>query len=109
MRMRSGKHAMRAMCLIVASLAANAGVAMANDLACDAEVIGARGPFFIACLQREGDVQLLRYSRYADNAAFLAAVMDSFALHAPADRRLVVKNHPLDPGLVDLAAVTRPQ
>ena len=73
----------------------------------DAEVIGARGPFFIACLQREGDVQLLRYSRYADNAAFLAAVMDSFALHAPADRRLVVKNHPLDPGLVDLAAVTR--
>ena len=36
-----------------------------------------RGPFFIACLQREGDAQLLRYSRYADNTAFLAEVMRS--------------------------------
>ena len=73
----------------------------------DAQVIAARGPFFIACLQREGDAQLLRYSRFADNAGFLAEVMDSFARHAPPDRRLVVKNHPLDPGLVNLAAVTR--
>ena len=73
----------------------------------DADVIQARGPFFIVCLQREGDAQLLRYSRFADNAAFLAEVMDSFTRHAPADRRLVVKNHPLDPGLVNLRAVTR--
>ncbi len=72
----------------------------------DADVIAARGAFFIACLQREGDAQLLRYSRFADNAGFLAAVMDSFARHAPADVRLVVKNHPLDPGLVNLTAVT---
>jgi len=64
-------------------------------------------PFFIACLQREGDAQLLRYSRYADNTAFLAAVLRSFAAHAPADCRLVVKNHPLDPGVIDLARVTR--
>ncbi|MNX63442.1 Capsule polysaccharide biosynthesis protein [compost metagenome] len=71
------------------------------------EVIKARGDFFIACLQREGDAQLLRYSRFADNAGFLAEIMDSFARHAPADRRLVVKNHPLDPGLINLAAVTR--
>lgn len=73
----------------------------------DAEAIRARGPFFIACLQREGDAQLLRYSRFADNAGFLAELMDSFARHAPKDRRLVVKNHPLDPGLINLAAVTR--
>jgi len=72
-----------------------------------ADVIAARGPYFIACLQREGDAQLLRYSRFADNAGFLAEVMDSFARHASADQRLVVKNHPLDPGLVNLAAVTR--
>lgn len=66
-----------------------------------------RGPFFIACLQREGDAQLLRYSRYADNTAFLAEVMRSFATSAPADARLVVKNHPLDPGIVDVKGVTR--
>ncbi len=72
----------------------------------DAAVIRARGPFFIACLQREGDAQLLRYSHYADNTAFLAEVLSSFARHAPEDARLVVKNHPLDPGLVDLARMT---
>ena len=74
---------------------------------CDADTISARGPFFLACLQREGDAQLLRYSHFADNIAFLAEIMTSFARHAPADCRLVVKNHPLDPGLVDLAHMTR--
>ncbi|WGM29892.1 capsular biosynthesis protein [Brevundimonas sp. NIBR11] len=72
----------------------------------DAQVIRARGPFFLAILQREGDAQLLRYSHYADNTAFLAEVLSSFAKNAPADARLVVKNHPLDPGLVDLARMT---
>jgi len=74
---------------------------------CDAAQIASRGPFFIACLQREGDAQLLRYSLYPDNTAFLAEVMTSFAAHAPAESRLLIKNHPLDPGLIDLANVTR--
>ncbi len=73
----------------------------------DTDVIARRGPFFIACLQREGDAQLLRYSRFADNTAFLAEVMNSFADHAPPEARLLVKNHPLDPGLVNLALITR--
>ncbi|MFC5345286.1 capsular biosynthesis protein [Brevundimonas staleyi] len=72
----------------------------------DAQVLRARGPFFLACLQREGDAQLLRYSHYADNTAFLAEVLTSFARNAPAEARLVIKNHPLDPGLVDLARMT---
>ena len=83
------------------------GLAFRSKKACDAETIARRGPFFLACLQREGDAQLLRYSHYADNIAFMAEVMTSFAAHAPADCRLVVKNHPLDPGLVDLAHMTR--
>jgi len=73
----------------------------------DVETIAARGDFFIACLQREGDAQLLRYSRYADNTAFLVALMSSFTRHAPAGARLLVKNHPLDPGLLYLRGVTR--
>ncbi|WOB79297.1 capsular biosynthesis protein [Brevundimonas nasdae] len=73
---------------------------------CDADVIKTKGEFFIVCLQREGDAQLLRYSRYGDNRAFLTAVIASFAAKAPATARLVVKNHPLDPGLVNLRAVT---
>jgi capsular polysaccharide export protein len=73
----------------------------------DAATIRAHGPFFLVCLQREGDAQLLRYSGFADNTAFLAEVMTSFARHADPQHRLVVKNHPLDPGLVDLENTTR--
>lgn len=82
------------------------GLALQHRDVCDAEVIGRKGPYFFACLQREGDAQLLRYSPFADNTAFLAEVMSSFAAHAPANARLIVKNHPLDPGLVDLGRVT---
>lgn len=67
----------------------------------------AKGPFYIVCLQREGDNQLVRYSPYADNTSFLAAVLDSFAAHADRGVRLVVKNHPLDPGLIDFDNVVR--
>ncbi len=82
------------------------GLTFASRADADAETLRARGPFFLACLQREGDAQLLRYSHYADNTAFLAEVLSSFARHAPAEARLVVKNHPLDPGLVDLRRMT---
>ena len=73
----------------------------------DADVIRARGPFFIACLQREGDTTLLRYSDYSTNTAFLERVVEDFARAAPPDARLVVKNHPLDPGLVNYRNVLR--
>lgn len=73
----------------------------------DADRLAARGPFFIVCLQREGDAQLLAYSGLKSNAAFLARVFDSFAAHAAPNDRLVVKNHPLDPGLIDLKRQTQ--
>lgn len=75
--------------------------------ACDADRLRAKGPFFIACLQRDGDAQLLRYSSIHDNLSFLARVLDSFAASAPATSRLVIKNHPLDPGLINLARESR--
>ena len=80
---------------------------VASPGALDVDRIVTRGPFFLVCLQREGDTQLLRHSGLPDNTAFLAEVMTSFARSAPADARLVVKNHPLDPGLLDLRRVTR--
>ena len=73
----------------------------------DADAIREKGPFFIGCLQREGDNQLLRYSKYADNTAFIVELMNSFAKYAPVRGRLVFKNHPLDPGLVDFGAVVK--
>jgi len=83
------------------------GLAFQPRIASDPKALAAKGRFFLICLQREGDAQLLRYSQYPDNTAFMAEVMSSFARHAPRDCRLVVKNHPLDPGLVDLGHITR--
>ena len=72
----------------------------------DQAVITDARPYFLVCLQRDGDSQLLRHSDLPDNAAFLEAVMYSFSRHAPAGVNLVVKNHPLDPGLIDLHMLT---
>lgn len=72
----------------------------------DGAVIADASPYFLVCLQRDGDSQLLRHSPLPDNAAFLEAVMESFSRCAPRDVGLIVKNHPLDPGLVDLGMLT---
>ena len=61
-------------------------------------------PFFLACLQREGDSQLIEHSDLKTNGAFMTQVIANFAKAAPRDHRLVFKNHPLDPGVENLAA-----
>lgn len=61
-----------------------------------------QAPFFLAVLQREGDSQLMVHSDLKTNRAMVERVVADFAAHAPAAMRLVVKNHPLDPGLVRL-------
>jgi capsular polysaccharide export protein len=57
------------------------------------------GPVFMALLQRPGDSQLTRHSSFTSTRAFIEAVVDSFARHAPAGTRLLFKTHPLDHGL----------
>jgi capsular polysaccharide export protein len=54
--------------------------------------------YFLLALQVRGDAQLRFHSDYADSEKLLREVLRSFATHAPSDTRLVVKNHPLDPG-----------
>ncbi len=63
-------------------------------------------PYFVACLQRDGDQQLVAYSKYRTNEQFLEHVIGSFARHAPHNTYLLVKNHPLDSGLANLRRVT---
>lgn len=65
-------------------------------------VIEGGNPYFLACLQREGDSQLLDHSDLKTNSAFMAHVIENFASHAPSGHRLIFKNHPLDPGVDDL-------
>jgi capsular polysaccharide export protein len=56
-------------------------------------------PLFLALLQRPGDSQLWRHSDFESTADFLDAVVTSFAKHAPPDAMLMVRPHPLDPGI----------
>lgn len=64
-------------------------------------------PFFFLPLQLGSDAQILDHSRHTDMVQVLDCVMSSFARHASTDARLVIKNHPLDTGLVDYHGITR--
>ncbi len=57
--------------------------------------------YFVLPLQLDSDSQLHVHSRFGGMAPALAEVIASFAAMAPADTLLLVKQHPLDPGLTD--------
>jgi capsular polysaccharide export protein len=63
-------------------------------------LVSGAGPIFLCALQRPGDSQLWRHSDFASAPGFAEHVVKSFAAHAPPDARLIVRPHPLDPGLV---------
>lgn len=62
-------------------------------------------PYYLLPLQLGSDAQIRHHSPYEDVADVLSSVVKSFAHHAPRNSRLVVKNHPLDPGFVDYLRV----
>ncbi len=68
-----------------------------------ARVEAAAGPLFLFPLQLETDFQVRRHGPAGGVRAALATVLASFARHAPAGARLIVKPHPLDPGLTPWA------
>jgi capsular polysaccharide export protein len=57
------------------------------------------GPLYLMAMQMENDFSIRAYSRYTDMDTPLREVAQSFAAHAPAGTHLLVKAHPLDPGL----------
>lgn len=59
--------------------------------------------YFLVPLQVHNDSQLSCHSTY-DLPGFLSAVFASFACHAPAEMRLVIKHHPMDRGYSDHTA-----
>ncbi|AYF34633.1 capsular biosynthesis protein [Halomonas sp. XH26] len=58
-------------------------------------------PYFMLPLQLNTDAQIRDHSPYANMEEVMDHVMGSFALHAPSDALLCIKNHPLDMGLVN--------
>lgn len=65
------------------------------------------GKFFLAPLQVHCDGQIRTCDNIASAASFVRRVIGSFARHAPADTRLVLKHHPLDRGYSDYSSLVR--
>ncbi|MGE4324069.1 MAG: capsule biosynthesis protein [Sphingobium sp.] len=63
-------------------------------------------PYFTLPLQLNSDYQIRIHSPFGDMRAGLRFVIKSFALHAPDGVYLLVKRHPLDPGLVGWERLT---
>ena len=62
---------------------------------------GSGAPYMLFPLQLDSDAQIRLHSKFAGIADALRLVVASFAAHAPAPMRLVVKEHPLDNGVRD--------
>lgn len=57
-------------------------------------------PYYLFPLQLDSDSQVRRYSPFSGMKEAIAWVMTSFAQYAPKNTRLVIRNHPLDNGLI---------
>ena len=60
-------------------------------------------PYFLFPLQLDADSQVRRYSPYSGMKEAIACVLSSFARSAPVDTHIIIRNHPLDNGLIDYA------
>ncbi|MCB4769816.1 capsular biosynthesis protein [Ancylobacter sp. Lp-2] len=58
-------------------------------------------PFVLIPLQLQSDYQIRDNSPYSDQRQMLREIFGSFARHAPPELGIVVKQHPLDVGLID--------
>lgn len=62
------------------------------------------GRYFLVPLQVHNDAQILKHSDFDSVMQFIGEVMSSFACHAPRNKILVIKHHPMDRGYCDYTA-----
>lgn len=73
------------------------------------DLIRSKAGYYLFPLQLNYDFQIVAYSPYAGMAEAVRQVLASFASHAPAGTRLILKEHPWDPGLINWARLARRQ
>ena len=78
-----------------------------RDDALVTEVARERHPTFLLPLQLDSDAQIKDHSAFANMFEVIDHVIASFAAFAPGEARLLVKNHPLTPGLVNYHRITQ--
>lgn len=64
-------------------------------------------PYYVLPLQLNSDVQIRVHSRFADMREVIECVLESFARQAPGAAKIVIKNHPLDMGLMNFNKIIR--
>ncbi len=74
-----------------------------KDQACVNRLLSKRSNFFVFPLQLDSDSQISVHSPIENMEDAIWQVLHSFANNAPADCRLVLKNHPLDTGLINFS------
>ena len=79
----------------------------ARDDALVAQVARELNPTFLLPLQLDSDAQIKDHSPFNNMSEVIDHVLASFAAHAPGDARLVIKDHPLTPGLVNYQRITK--
>ena len=72
-----------------------------------AEVQASGTPYWVMPLQMENDLSLRAYSPFPDMKTPIHQVIRSFADHAAPDAQLLIKVHPLDPGVRNWARIVR--
>ncbi|WP_410474907.1 capsule biosynthesis protein [Guyparkeria sp. TX1] len=70
-----------------------------QDKAAVQTLLGGGRTFFLLPLQLDGDAQIRNHSPFDGMSGVLCSVMRSFAEQADPSHWLVIKNHPLDPGV----------
>jgi capsular polysaccharide export protein len=70
-------------------------------------LVRGEAPYFVFPLQMQNDFQIRVYSPYDRLEVAIDDVVASFAAHAPSDARLVIKEHPLDPGMINWRRICR--
>lgn len=68
-------------------------------------LVAAATDYYLLPLQLGNDAQIRFHSPFNGMDDVMDYVMASFARHAPPESRLVIKNHPLDVGLINHAAI----
>lgn len=70
------------------------------------DLISLSSDYFVFPLQLNGDFQIRDYSPFSSMAEAIETVLKSFAQFAPSETRLLIKQHPLDPGIDKLNSIT---
>lgn len=78
-----------------------------QDSACIQRLASGKAPYFVLALQLNGDAQIRDHSPFKDMRQVIETTLRSFAAHAPEHAQLVIKNHPLDMGLIDYTTTLR--